>query len=413
MNHTSETGNKGSDYIAEIENKVFTYMEENHMLSLGDKVVVGVSGGADSVCLLFMLLKWAEKHPLEIVAAHIDHGIREEAGEDARFVEGLCRKHGLLYCIKRIDVKEFANINRMSEEEAGRRVRYEAFEHFAAHFGADKIAVAHNSNDRAETMLFNLFRGSGLTGLGSIRPVRGKIIRPLLCLERHEVEGYLKGRGLAYRSDSTNDLDDYTRNRIRHHILPFVEDCIAVGSVPRMAKTADIILETEDYLEIETGHAYKTCVLLGGKGEEGYRVMVPAFMNLHSAIQNRLLLMLVKNLSPGRKDITYRHIHDFKELFIREGNRSICLPRGLCCTRQYEEVLLEKGRQTDCFKQTLIRGGEGETLGTISLDTDIPLGGFAISVQDVGVLEFKVLYADEVFCEKCKISEHIYRYLMY
>ena len=204
-------------------------MDEHHMLTPGDRVVAGVSGGADSVCLLFVLLKIREEIPFSLHGVHVNHGIRKEAGEDAAYVEQLCSQFGLPFILVKENVRERAAAEKRSEEEMGRLVRYQAFESVMKSVGANKIAVAHNSNDQAETMLFHLFRGSGLSGLCGIRPVRDHIIRPILCLERKEIEQYLEERKIAYCKDATNEEDDYTRNRIRHHILPYAEQEIVTG----------------------------------------------------------------------------------------------------------------------------------------------------------------------------------------
>ncbi len=171
--------------------KVFAYIKEHQMLQPGDRVVAGVSGGADSVCLLFLLLEWRREFPLDIAVVHVNHGIRAEAGEDARYVETLCGEHRIPFFLTEADVRQRSILEKCSEEEAGRRTRYEAFDKAAEEWGATKIAVAHNSNDRSETQLFHLFRGSGIRGLASILPVRGRIIRPILCLERWEIEDFL------------------------------------------------------------------------------------------------------------------------------------------------------------------------------------------------------------------------------
>lgn len=133
--------------------KVFAYIREHHMLQAGDRVVAGVSGGADSVCLLFLLLEWQKEVPTDIAVVHVDHGIRAEAGEDARYVEQLCEERRIPFFLTRAEVRNRARMEKISEEEAGRRTRYEAFEKAAKEWGATKIAVAHNSNDRSETQL--------------------------------------------------------------------------------------------------------------------------------------------------------------------------------------------------------------------------------------------------------------------
>ncbi len=243
-----------------IRKKVFAYMEEHRMLKAHDRVVVGVSGGADSVCLFLLLSEYAKRVPLSLAVVHVNHGIRREAGEDARFVEELCRERGISFFLVEENVRELASREGYSEEDAGRRVRYDAFFRTAERLGGARIAVAHNSNDNAETMLFHLFRGSGLQGLSGIAPVRGDIIRPILCLERREVEAYLRSVSAKWCRDITNEGDDYRRNRIRHHILPYAEESVASGAVEHMGRTAELLRETEDYLEIRTREAFAKCV---------------------------------------------------------------------------------------------------------------------------------------------------------
>lgn len=314
------------------------------MLCPGDRVVAGVSGGADSVCLFFLLLALQQKMELSLAVVHINHGIRPEAGEDARYVEKLCAEWGITFFLVEKDVKAEAETLKCSEEEAGRRVRYEAFRQAAESFHADKIAVAHNSNDRSETMLFHLFRGTGIRGLGSIPPMRDRIIRPLLCLERQEIEEYLEIKGVSYCIDATNDGDDYTRNRIRHHILPYVEKEIAPGCVSHMAQTAELLLETEDYLQQQTMAAMKDCVVCDeetGAGQR-YAISVAGLLNCHPVLQKRLLFYLVKALSPQARDISYVHIEKLLELFTGKGNRRISLPFYIVGRREYDRVMLER-----------------------------------------------------------------------
>lgn len=348
------------------EEKVFSFVEEHHMLEAGDRVVAGISGGADSVCLLFVLLEYRRKVPFEMAVVHVNHGIRKEAQEDLFYVERLCREFGIVFYPYYEDVRRLIKEQSCTEEEAGRVVRYRAFDEAAKDFKANKIAVAHNSNDRAETMLFNLFRGSGIRGLGSIRPVRDHIIRPILCLERGEIESYLAERGVSYCHDKTNETDDYTRNRIRHHILPYAEKEITQGCVEHMAQSAELLNETEEYLEEQTAEAMKRCceVLDSGnladndsiqsenaesdartKAESGfskYAIDIELFLKQHKVIQKRMLYTIARSLSPGGKNITHTHISDLMSLFRESANRSVDLPFGIVGRRQYDEVLIER-----------------------------------------------------------------------
>ncbi len=322
-------------------------------------MAAGVSGGADSVCLLVLLLEYRKQLPFELAVVHINHGIRRDAVKDAAYVEGLCRRAGVPFYLRTVDVRSFAAAEKCSEEDAGRRLRYQAFEEVAAEWGANRIAVAHNSNDRAETMLFHLFRGSGLKGLRGILPVRGKIIRPLLVLERQQIEGYLKERGLAWCTDSTNEEDVYARNRIRHHILPYAQEELFPGAVEHMGRTAQLLAETEDYLAERTREALESCLERNPKEgqhsaasakEAGgrtvthtvFRLSVGRFLELHPVIQRRMLLLLAESLSPTGKDIGEVHVRKLLELFAEEGNRGISLPKEIKARRQYDEVILER-----------------------------------------------------------------------
>ena len=167
------------------------YIAAHEMIEAGDCVLAGVSGGADSVCMLHLLARMRKEIPFRLAAVHVNHGLRAEAGEDALFVENLCKRWEIPFFLRKIDMQGYARAHKLSEEEAGRILRYQAFAQILREIQAGavgKIAVAHNAEDRAETMLFHMFRGSGLRGLGSIRPVRESVIRPLLCLDRARIE---------------------------------------------------------------------------------------------------------------------------------------------------------------------------------------------------------------------------------
>lgn len=372
------------------EKKVFSYMERHRMIVPGDKIIAGVSGGADSVCLLFLLLEYCRRVPVSLCAVHVNHCIRADSGQDAQFVESLCRELGIPFYLAREDVRGLAAREKLSEEDAGRIARYRAFRRAAEEMGGTKIAVAHNMGDNAETMLFHLFRGSGLKGLCGIAPVRDNVIHPLLCLERREVEAYLAERGISWRTDSTNGEDHYRRNRIRHHILPYAESEIAQGAAVRMCRTAELLSETEDYLERQTREAWGRCVRAvgqadavlerpagceavsavqerldgcgdastmleraAGHGEAGmgqqpyYIVDVSRFRELHIVLRRRIVLGIAKALSPTGKDISAVHVEDVLSLFEELGNRDVSLPFGICARRRYNGVVLERRSRGD------------------------------------------------------------------
>ena len=335
-----------------MEKKVFSYIEKHDMIQPNDKIVVGVSGGADSVCLLFLLLEYSKKIPVTLNVIHVNHGIRKDAQADASYVQTLCEQHHISCRVVNADVPERARLEKCSEEDAGRRVRYEAFEDFAKENGASKIAVAHHGDDNAETILHHLFRGSGLSGLCGIAPVRSldkngcmQIIRPLLCLERREIEEYLQEKEILWCTDYTNETDDYTRNKIRHHILPYAEQNIGQGVTARMCKTAELLQETESFMEQQTKEALQKCQK-PADNRERFVLERECFLGIHPALQSRILMGLAKELSPTGKDISLVHVEDMRKVIAQEGNHSVDLPFGIVVRRQYDEVILERNTLT-------------------------------------------------------------------
>ena len=232
-----------------LQDKALKTVEKYNMLFKGAKVVAGVSGGADSTALLLFLCSLRETYNLEIYAVHVHHGIRgEEADGDMAFVQQLCKQMNVHCTVKHHDIKGMAKTKNLSEEEAGRMARYTDFEEELKKHKADLIAVAHNMNDQAETVIMRLCRGTGLTGLAGIRPVRGKIIRPLIDCFRSEIEEYLKENNQSFRTDSTNFEEDYTRNRIRLRVLPYMSKEINSAASENIAKTAVILRQEDDFI---------------------------------------------------------------------------------------------------------------------------------------------------------------------
>lgn len=361
--------------------KVLKYMEEYHMLPENGNMVVGVSGGADSVCLLLVLLRLRKRFGLRLRAVHVNHGLRREAGEDARFVESLCERWQVPFLLVEEDVKEIAGREHISDEEAGRLVRYRAFERALAEADGNGpaergcIAVAHNSDDRAETLLFHLLRGTGLSGMGSIRPVRenqdgSRVIRPLLCCSRREIEDFLEKEGVAFRTDATNTENVYTRNKIRNRLLPFAEQEICTGAKAHLAREAALLADTADFVERRTEDALCRCSGGGDIREEAARgrlcVDADAFCRTEPFLQDQMIWFAVRRLGKAR-DMTAAHVAELKKLFLPAcvSGRQIVLPLlRLCARREFGTVILErmpehmatdagqlwKGRKEECGK---------------------------------------------------------------
>lgn len=343
-------------------NKVTDYVKKHNMLCAGDTVVAGISGGADSVCLLFVLSELQKQIPFKLMVVHVNHLIRDNASMDADYVRKLCENINIPFYLVEKDVSFLAKKNKLSCEEAGRKVRYAAFEEQLLKADREalknhqaKIAVAHNLNDRAETMLFHLCRGSGLNGLASIRPVKkreGKpdIIRPLLSVSRNEIEKYLMKLGVKWCIDCTNEEDTYTRNRIRHHILPYIEKEISGGAILNMGRAADILAETDDYVQKETEKAYNSCVTTNG-----HAINVSSMLKYHPFIQKQVILFFLKKLTPALKDITSVHVENILSLFHKEANRQVHLPYGILVRRNYEEVCFLKEGEEPSFQSEVFQ----------------------------------------------------------
>ena len=206
-----------------MEEKILKTIKKYNLISNGDKIVVAVSGGPDSMCLLNILKNLRQKFNIELFVAHINHMIREEADSETEYVKNYCEKNNIKCFIKRANVLEMAKEQKKGTEEMGRIVRYDFFEYVANEVSANKIAIAHTENDNAETILMNLTRGASLEGLKGIEPIRGKYIRPLIECNREEIEKYCEINKLDPKFDKTNNDNTYTRNKIRNLLIPYIK----------------------------------------------------------------------------------------------------------------------------------------------------------------------------------------------
>lgn len=323
-----------------MKRKVYEYMECWKMVSFGMTVLAGFSGGADSTALLELLWEYGREHGIRVRALHVNHGIRgDEAERDEAFCEEFCRAREIPLTIIRKDVPGLAKQRGIGMEEAGRLVRYAAFEQEIQKGGADRAALAHHRDDQAETMLFHLMRGTGLRGLRGMEPVRLPYIRPFLCVERQEIEAWLREQGIGWVEDSTNQELAYTRNRIRHQIVAGME-AIRPGSVRRMAETAKQLLEVEGYLEEELEKRWEGSVR---RREDGLEILLEPFIRMHPAIQKLLVRKCMVQLMGGGRDLEAVHIEQVCAL--AEGRRGsrLTLPGGYFAVLGYEELLLKKG----------------------------------------------------------------------
>lgn len=322
-----------------MKEKMIQFVRKHHLFSCGDKIVLGVSGGADSVCLLHLLEECRPEWDLSLVVAHIQHGIRgAEAERDAAFVAGLAERLSLPFFLVEGDVPALARDSGMSEEEAGRKFRYEQLERIRREQKADRIAVAHHRDDQAETVLFRLFRGSGARGLAGMAPMRDRIVRPLLFAGRQEIETYLRQQGYEWREDSTNQDTVYSRNRIRREILPLIEETINGRAGQHIADAAADVAMWRSYVERMTAQAAKEVLT----AQDGKQILkLDAYDRQDKVIQDELLRLFLERGIPGAKDVTRVHYSKLRELIGQGAGKSMDLPQGMVAKRDYECLYLQ------------------------------------------------------------------------
>lgn len=327
--------------------KVRAYIREQKLLGSKDTVIAGISGGADSICLLFMLLELKKELNLELFAVHINHGLRgDSADADEAYVKAVCQEQGVECIVFHEDVSAYAKERRLTLEEAGREVRRKRFLQVLEERGAAKIALAHHKNDNAETFLWNLCRGSGLAGLRGILPKNGVWIHPLLCLSRGEIESYLEKREISYCTDETNLQDCYTRNRIRKFVIPYLEEHVNAKSVSHIAESMETLTGVWSFVDRETKRCMKGCVKRQ-EGENGCVSWTISEAELKMAPPELISHIIYRTLceAAGRpKDIASVHVKAVRDLFGRQVGRKLCLPYGVRALRCYEGVSLERGR---------------------------------------------------------------------
>lgn len=315
-----------------------------HMLEKGDRVLIGLSGGSDSVCLAQVLYELAVEYELELSAVCCHHGLRgENADQDVRFSEDFCKKRGIAFYKVYDNVEKRAGEKGMSLEEAGREFRYEAFQNIMKEHGCNKLAIAHNADDRAETMLFHLTRGTGLSGLCTMEPIRiffeeKQIIRPLLWMTKKNIEAWLVEKGIAWRTDESNHEDVYTRNRIRHHVLPILTQ-INDRAVEHMGETALQLGEINSYLKEETNRIFDQAV---SKTEDRLVISVPLLKEKHSYMKKAILYRCLAEMAEGRKDITSVHVKNLLELLEGETGKEVHFIKEIRGRREYDSLILMK-----------------------------------------------------------------------
>ena len=318
--------------------KVQKTLNELNMIASGDVILVGLSGGADSVALLLVLKELSEQKGFSLEAIHVEHGIRgEESKADEAFAKALCEENYVPFQSVKVDVPALCRETGLGVEEAARKLRYEVFEKAALEKGA-KIALAHHQEDNAETILFQLTRGSSLPGLCGMQSVREDengvyYIRPLLGVHRAEIEAFLKERGQAYCIDSTNAELEYSRNFLRNQVIPELAQ-INGQAVEHINQAAAHLSEIKDYLDMEAERVWQQVAEAG----EHITLDAKGVQELHPVMQKQIAYKAIILTAGKKKDITSAHVEDLLDLCRGQSGKRIFLPYGITAWKEFAGV---------------------------------------------------------------------------
>lgn len=319
---------------------------ENNLIVQGDNIVVGVSGGPDSMALLYALLEIKKEIGFNIIIAHVNHGVRgADALADQVFVEGIAKDLNLTYHFKNVDMVLYGKENKISAEEAGRELRYGFFREILKDVGGGKIAVAHNKNDQAETLLLRIMRGTGLDGLAGMEFIYEDIIRPLLNVSRDEIESYIEINNISTVLDKTNLMPIYARNKVRLELIPYIEENFnpnIINTLWRLSQTSSIdssFLDEycEERFNIVVKKVDKHSIILEGL----------LFNKEHISIRNRIIRKAILLLTGTLQGYSEQHISSLIHLFLDyKTGKSLNLPGGLIGKVSYDELILELKEET-------------------------------------------------------------------
>ena len=325
--------------MTSLHQKIRRTIRKHGLCPPGARVLVGLSGGSDSIALALLLLDLAEYGRFSVVSvAHLNHRLRESAGRDEDFCRDFAERHRLRIVVDSADVQTLARAGKLSREDAARRVRYTFLERTAADLDANRIAVGHTEDDQAETFLLKLMRGAGLTGLAGIYPRRGIVIRPVLEATRQELREYLRSRGETWVDDETNEDLGNPRNRIRHLVLPELDRASGAATRPAIARAAGLIREDGLWLDEVAGGRFEA---LGVATADGMELDAPALAGEPAPIVRRVLLRAMRQTA-GDREIGLDHV-DAVMALLGPGEGGLDVPGTRVELRRGKLVLVQQG----------------------------------------------------------------------
>lgn len=295
-----------------LEEEVLKTIKDNNLINEGDKIVIGVSGGPDSICLLHLLNNLKDTLKITIYVAHINHSIREVADMETKYVQDFCKKMGVECFVKKEDILSLAKKQKKGTEEVGRQVRYSFFDEVLEKTNSNKIATAHNSNDRAETVILNILRGSGISGLKGIEAIRDqKYIRPLINTDRESIEKYCEENNLEPKIDETNKENIYTRNKVRNVVIPYIKKEFNQNIIKTINRLSTVATEENDYLMKITKQEYAN---ISNIENDIITLDLKRFNNLELVIKRRLILYTINEAIHTTNGIEKVNLDDIVKL---------------------------------------------------------------------------------------------------
>lgn len=320
-----------------LKEQVIDTIKKYNLIKENDSIVIGVSGGPDSICLLHILNEIKNELNFKIYVAHINHMIRKEADSETEYVKEFCKNLGIECYIKRIDVVEIANNLKRGTEETGRQIRYEFFNEILEKTNSNKIATAHNNNDKVETILMNILRGSGTSGLKGIEAIRDNMyIRPLINTSREEIEEYCEINKLEPKIDESNNENIYTRNKIRNIVIPYIKQEFNPNIIKTINRLSEVANEENEYLNKVTENEFNELLL--EKANNSYVLNLKAFNKLELVIKRRVILYTINEILSSTTGIEKVNIDDIIKLCNNNiGNKYLSPIKNL-------KVLVKKGK---------------------------------------------------------------------
>jgi tRNA(Ile)-lysidine synthase len=348
------------------------FCETNHIFQQGDNVAIGFSGGGDSVYLALMLLALAEPFGLKLWLVHVNHGIRgEEADRDQEFCERFARENSLPILLFRGDVSAMAREQKRSLEEAARQFRYDCFRKALEEQDFNKIAVAHHQDDQAETIVFQMMRGSGLRGLGGMKAVTGNLVRPLLPLRRREIRQDLEALGQAWCEDSTNQETQYSRNRIRHQVMPLLEESVNSSATEHIARCGEQFQWIQQFLNEELDKRLGE-LSLQTTPQGRLMVSVQGLLGLPRALQMEMAHRLLVMQAGKSRDITFSHLEALLALAQGETGKRLDLPYAIKAGKDYDTLWLQNASAVSAPEEVQTSHFFWEKTRTEALEIKVP-----------------------------------------